>query len=48
MRRWYQLAMLGAVCAVLMLGGGAGSLVLAQSEADIEAGKKLYWPRCWH
>lgn len=48
MRRWYQLAMLVAVCAGLLLNGGAGSLALAQSEADIEAGKKLYTERCEH
>ncbi len=48
MRRWGQLAFLLAICAALVVGSGALSSVMAQSEADIEAGKKLYTERCEH
>lgn len=48
MRRWHQWVFLGLVGAGLILGGGAVSLALAQSEAGIEAGKKLYTERCEH
>lgn len=46
MRRWGRLIGLGVVCAGWMLGGSV--VALAQSEADIEAGKKLYTERCGH
>ncbi len=47
MRRWVQLSFVGMVCVGLLLGGAMSS-ALAQSEADIEAGKKLYTERCEH
>ncbi len=48
MRRWGQLTFILAICAALVAGHGALSTAVAQSEADIEAGKVLYTERCEH
>lgn len=45
MRWWVQLAFAGVIGVGLLLGAAVPS-ALAQSEADIEAGKKLYTERC--